>query len=156
MTKPKNKWRLILSIIATIISLIFLIAGGAFVYFIISFGTRKDVTYKECGNQTYELFRDFEGFWVMHNTNSEKMNEAGNDIVTRYDTLDITTVLIITRKGERENIGFIPENNKLEDEELNNLIECYPDSEMVLKKNIREVRVRPGFIEQQFDEEKLR
>ncbi|MEM6399075.1 MAG: hypothetical protein AAF757_02425 [Cyanobacteria bacterium P01_D01_bin.116] len=156
MTKPKNKWRLILISITAIISFIVLLFGIFLAFIVWGFNRRKDVTYKDCGNETYELFRDFEGFWVMHNTKNEKMNEAGNDIVTRYDTLDITTALIISRKGERENIGFIPKNNKLEDEELNNLIECYPDNEMVLKTNIREVRVRPGFIEQQFDEEKLR
>lgn len=153
MTKPKNKSRFILFSIITVISLIVLLIVAFFGYIVWAFGSRKDVTYKDCGNQTYELFRDFEGVRIMHNTDNEKMNKAGNDIVTRYEALDITSTLNISGK---EGAIFIPENNKLEDEELNSLIECYPDSEMVLKTNIRMVEKEPNIFYQEFDEEKLR
>lgn len=157
MTKPKNKWRLIVVSIIALISL-FILAILSFSLFLVwGFNRRKDVTYKECGNQTYVIFTDYEGARIMHNTNNEKMNQAGGDIITRYEALDITTTLGIENKQEKDAyIGFFPENNKLEDWELDNLIECYSDSEMVLLTNIRNVQVKPGFIEQQSDEEKLR
>lgn len=157
MNKPKrNTWRLIKVSIIIVISL-FILAFVAFSAFLVwGFNSRKNVSYKDCGNQTYVIFTDYEGARIMHNTNNEKMNKAGNDIITRYEALDITTNLGIDNKQEREYILFMPENNKLEDWELNNLVECYPDSEMILRTNIRDVEVEPRIFEKRLDEEKLR
>lgn len=155
MTK-NTKPNILLTILAIFASLVFLIAIGSIVYFFLSFGMRQNVSYKDCGNQTYIIFNDFEGARIMHNTNNEKMNKAGNDIITRYETLGITSTLKISNKDKGGYAVFIPENNKLEDWELSNLVECYPESEMVLRTDIRRVEKEPNHFYQESDEEKLR
>ena len=115
----------------------------------------------KCGNQNYVLYRDIENPYYMYNINNSKMFWKWSVLAKsiQYSEVEngITTILHIHENGTKipfkvestgtinpqyyndfieNHISFIPTNNVLTQQDIQNLKVCYPNALLQLESNI--------------------
>jgi hypothetical protein len=135
---------------------IFIFLGIAYWGFALPFNQKK------CGNQEYIIYNDIENPRYMYNTNNSKMfwkwTSVGKSV--QYSEIEngITSILHIYKDGNKNapkletsgtynqelynkwienHINFLPTDNNLTSEDINNLKTCFPGSLLVLESNIK-------------------
>lgn len=115
-----------------------------------------------CGDQTYAIYTDVENPLYMYNINNSKMfwkwTSVGKSIQYAEVKNNVSTILHIHKNGIiipfqtlssgtvdpeyysnfiNNHISFLPYDNLLENDDLNNLKLCYPESLLELETDIK-------------------